>query len=71
MRTRNPPSISGFEYEKHNYPTPTLLPSMADTISASERDRIIEFVNTPRYKRTPEQLLPKDADEAVSERRNA
>lgn len=44
---------------------------MADTISASERDRIIEFVNTPRYKRTPEQLLPEDADEAVSRRNSA
>jgi hypothetical protein len=44
---------------------------MADTISASERDRIIEFVNTPRYKRTPEQLLPEDAEESVSDQNSA
>lgn len=39
---------------------------MEDTISASERDRIIEFVNTPRHKRTPEQLLPEDDDGTAS-----
>lgn len=59
-------SILDFYYYEHNNPSSTLLDGMADTISASERDRIIEFVNTPRYKRTPEQLLPEDADEAVS-----
>ena len=35
---------------------------MADTLSASERDRIVKFVNTPRYERTPEQLLPSEEE---------
>lgn len=49
-------------YVKHNYPHTTPPESMADILSASERDRIIRFVNTPRYERTPEQLLPDGAE---------
>lgn len=35
---------------------------MADCLSESDRARITEFVNTPRYQRTPEQLIPDDED---------
>jgi hypothetical protein len=35
---------------------------MADCLSESDRDRISEFVNTPRYERSPEQLLPEDGE---------
>lgn len=35
---------------------------MADRLSESDRNRISEFVNTPRYERSPDQLLPDDAD---------
>lgn len=34
---------------------------MADRLSESELSRIVEFANTPRYKRAPEQLLPEGA----------
>lgn len=31
---------------------------MADRLSESDLSRIAEFANTPRYERSPEQLLP-------------
>jgi hypothetical protein len=31
---------------------------MADRLSESDLDRIAEFTNTPRYKRSPDQLIP-------------
>lgn len=33
---------------------------MADYISESEMERIEAFVETPAYKRSPDQLLPSD-----------
>jgi hypothetical protein len=36
---------------------------MADCLSESDRARITEFVNTPRYQRSPDQLLPEDDGE--------
>lgn len=31
---------------------------MGDHLSDNELERISEFANTPKYKRSPEQLLP-------------
>ncbi|WP_276261504.1 hypothetical protein [Haloglomus litoreum] len=42
---------------------------MADCLSESDRARITEFVNTPRYQRSPDQLLPEDEEsDAASDR---
>ena len=35
---------------------------MPEHITDSELERMAEFANTPTYLRTPEQLLPDDAD---------
>jgi len=35
---------------------------MPEHITDSELERMTEFANTPTYLRTPEQLLPEDAD---------
>jgi hypothetical protein len=35
---------------------------MANRLSESDRDRISEFVRTPRYERSPDQLLPDDEE---------
>lgn len=32
-------------------------------LSEEERDRIAQFVATPRYERTPDQLCPENDDE--------
>jgi hypothetical protein len=36
---------------------------MTEHLSEEELERIAEFAATPVYKRSPEQLLPDDADE--------
>jgi len=33
------------------------------TLSEKERERIEQFVATPRYERTPDQLCPEEDDE--------
>lgn len=35
---------------------------MPEHITENELERMVEFANTPTYLRTPEQLLPEDAD---------
>ncbi len=32
-------------------------------LSADERERIKQFVDTPRYERTPDQLCPEEEEE--------
>lgn len=41
-----------------------ITPTMADHISESEMQRIEAFVETPAYKRSPDQLLPSDENGA-------
>ncbi len=36
---------------------------MTEHISDSDLERIAQFVDTPAYKREPEQLLPEDVDD--------
>lgn len=33
---------------------------MADYLSQSDLDRLSKFANTPKYRRSPDQLLPDD-----------
>ncbi len=40
--------------------TPFFPPTMTDHLSQSDRDRIRQFVNTPRYRRNPDQLVPEE-----------
>jgi hypothetical protein len=35
---------------------------MRDRLTDSELERIAEFATTPKYKRTPDQLVPDDED---------
>jgi hypothetical protein len=36
---------------------------MPEHLTAKELERIVEFAQTPKYKRSPEQLLPAGATE--------
>lgn len=41
---------------------------MEGRITAEEKRRMVEFANTPKYRRTPEMLIPEEvADEELEE----
>lgn len=48
----------GRRYEGYNYAASDALAGMVSHLSEEDMERIAEFANTPKYERTPEQLIP-------------